>query len=68
MFFLKLWILLTEEELLKYLFVQHLLNLVFKFYKTRNTTWLKSELIQGTIYEGQDARIWRLPHTIQPNS
>ena len=34
MFFLKLWTLLTEEELLKYLFVQHLLNLVFKFYKT----------------------------------
>lgn len=43
--FLKLGTLLTEEELFKYLFVQHqhLLNLVFKFYKTRNTTWLKSE-------------------------
>ena len=43
--FLKLGTLLTEEELFKYLFVQHqhLLNLVFKFYKTRNTSWLKSE-------------------------
>lgn len=31
--FLKLGTLLTEEELFKYLFVQHLLNLVFKFIK-----------------------------------